>query len=525
MSVLRRLRLQDITITNSLDCVGLATLGSLSVTGNSDLTGHLTVSEDTTLQKRLILQGALEAFSSATFSNHVTISGPLTSTASASFSNTVNVDGALTVSGSTTLGGTTCSNLTVTGDSTLTGDLTVSGPVTLSSSLSTSGAATFGENVDVAGSLSVVGATTFSENLTVGGALITSGTTTFQGSVDLGDELVVAGVATFQSNASVGADLSVGGQTTVEGALQVNNDATVTGSLTVDGNTNLSGNLVVEGDVSVKGSLITKHQEEVFLGDSHFVINAGATSTGASASGITSVFQVDAVLASEAAVTFHGDDPTVAGKFSISSLTSQQVTEYDGCLVSVSGSSPYDGIYLLDGSNGSSPRLYSTDADGVDWVTRLPFLSAVSWGPGLSVTTSEQFPKMTISVIRVSHLLTDSTGAMWWARGASRSDFWSSGVSLYARVGMDGGSTAFHVLSSSGSVDFAVTALAVANVTATLNANDKLGTTRKIINNSGGMCTLAAPAGQTIDDLNTYELEDQEYIIVTKYDIDKYAII
>jgi hypothetical protein len=92
-------------------------------------------------------------------------------------------------------------------------------------------------------------------------------------------------------------------------------------------------------------------------------------------------------------------------------------------------------------------------------------------------------------------------------------------------MGLDGGSTTFHTLSANGSVDFSVTALASSGIVATLNAHDKLGSTRKIINNSGGTCTVSAPAGQTIDGLNTYTLYDQEYIIVTKFDGDKYAIV
>ena len=525
MSVLRRLRLQDLTITNALTCSGVASLNSLTVTGNSDLSGHLTVSEDVTLQKRLILQGQLQAASSATFSEQVTISGPLLSTAPATFTSTVEVQGALSVNGATSLGEADCSSLAVAGDSTIGGNLAVTGAVNLSSTLTTTGATTFGEDVHIAGSLTADGASTFGDSLTVGGALTTTGASTFQGSVSLANQLTVGGQATFQSSASVGAGLTVGGQTTVQGALQVNNDASVTGSLEVNGNVHHQGNLTVEGDVSVEGSLITKHQEQVFVGDSHFVINAGGSSAGASASGITSIFQIDAVLAANSSASFNGEDETVSGRFSLPAGSPEIPSTYDDHLVSVSGASPYDGIYLLDISNPAAPRLYSTDADGVDWTTRLPFLDAVSWGAGTASTTLQQFPNMTISIVRVSHLLTDSYGAMWWARGASKSDFWAGGVSSYARVGVDGGSSTFKALSSNGSVDFAVTALAVPGITATLNANDKLGTARKIINNSGGICTVAAPAGNTIDGLNVYELEDQEYIIVTKYEALKYAII
>lgn len=524
MSVLRRLRLQDINVTNTLTCDGVANLSSLSVTGNSDLSGTLTVSEDATLNKRLLLQGQLLAASSATFSNQVTISGPLSSTAAATFTSSVDVQGTLSVDGASSLGATECASLSVAGNSTIGGSLAVTGASTLSSTLTTSGAASFGEDVHVSGSLSANGASSFGDSLTVGGALTTTGAATFQSSVALTDQLTVGGQATFQSNASVGAALTVGGQTTIQGALQVNDDATVTGALEVHGNVHHQGNLTVEGDVSVQGSLITKHQEQVFVGDSHFVINAGGSSVGSSSSGITFVYQIDAVLAANSQVTFNGD-ASVTGRLTLPPGSPAISSAYADHLVSVSGASPYDGIYLLDLSDTSAPRLYSTDGNGVDWTTRIPFLNSVAWGAGASVTTLEQFPNMTVSVVRVSHLQTDSAGGMWWARGAEKSDFWSGDVSNYARVGMDGGTSTFKALSSSGVVEFAVTALAVPGITATLSATDKLGTTRKIINNSGGDCLVVAPPGVTIDGLNTYELEDQEYIIVTKYEAQKYAII
>jgi hypothetical protein len=327
--------------------------------------------------------------------------------------------------------------------------------------------------------------------------------------------------------------LSVGQVTTLSDSLQVGLGTDVTGDLSVTQNSRYKDNLVVDGDLLVHGAMRTRHKEEVFLGDSHIVLNSGAVAVGALSSGFASVYSVDQVLCSDALVGFLGATGSAPGRFSIQDLSEAAVTQNDGRIVSVTGGSPYDGLYLLDGSDGAAPRLYSTDSSAVDWTLRMPFLNAVTWGPSGSgggsvsdrlIAEDVQAAGVSVAIVKVSHFLADSTGAVWFARGGSGSDFWSQqGHTSYTRLSVDGGDTSFAQLAANGVLDKATTSLTTGGIVAYLSPDDELGVTRKIINNSGASCTISAPQGQNIDGLPSFTLQNNESITLTKFDENKYA--
>lgn len=345
------------------------------------------------------------------------------------------------------------------------------------------------------------------------------------GDVVFDNTLTVSQLAAFNACVAISEELIVGGATDLQNTLDV------------QGKAHFMSDVSVDGDLHVNGSIITRHQEEVFIGDSHLVLNSGGTTVGSSASGTCSIYAIDRVLASDYAVEFVGDEngvpATGSGFIRIVQKTGRPIdplliAAWDKCIVSVTGQSPYDGLYIFDGSDVTKQRLCShrPDANGVDvdWALRMPFLKSPQWGPG---TLTNIALHMTLSLVRISHIMTNNQGLLSWCRGATSDDFWdpTAGISLYVPLSMQGGLSEYQTMSASGTVHATVVALLVPGITATLDSADALGITHKIFNKSTGVCTIAAPAGQTIDGVNSYLMDDRSHIVVTKVASGEYAIM
>lgn len=380
--------------------------------------------------------------------------------------------------------------------------------------------ADFFKNVLVRGNSAVTGLATIGQTLDVTGKTTLNDDLHTVGAVDFDSTLTVAQFAAFQASVGISAVLNVGGPTTLQDSLDVQGQALFLKDVTV------------AGDLHVNGSMITKHQEEVFIGDSHLVLNSGATLQGSSDSGICSVYAVVNVLANNAEIVFEGDETktggvsaTDTGFFRINGVTLDPllVASLDKAIISVTGKSPYDGLYLFDGSDTTKPRLYST-ANNVNWTQRMPFIKSPQWGPAVATNTAAH---ITLAQVQISHLMTDSRGLLSWCRGATSDDFWDTTLNqtLYVPFAMQGGITEYQTLLVSGQVTSTVAVLLGPGITATLSTTDKLGQSHKIFNDSAGTCTIQAPTNQTIDGYASYSMEDQTHIVVTKVAAGKYAII
>lgn len=513
---------------------GTASIATLSVDGDTTIAGTLVVAEDVLFSKDLHLNDQLISSAPASLGGAVAVNGPLLVSGAATLKDT-NIAGAFSVpdaydvSGALSIGST----LTVSqsGQAQVGGSLSTTGPVVLSG-LTVNDTVTLSSSAAALQALGVDGPSTL-QAVSLDGALSVAGSASFADEVDVTGGVSVGGSVGLGGAAVIDGALSVGQGTTLSDSLQVGLGADVTGDLSVTQNSRYKDNLVVDGDLLVHGAMRTRHREEVFLGDSHIILNSGAVAAGALSSGFASVYSVDQVLCSDALVGFLGATGNASGRFSIQGLSAAAVTQNDGRIVSVTGGSPYDGLYLLDGSDGAAPRLYSTDSSAVDWTLRMPFLNAVTWGPsgggGGSVSDrliaeDVQAAGVSVAIVKVSHFLADSTGAVWFARGGSRSDFWSQqGNTSYTRLSVDGGDTSFAQLTASGVLDKATTSLTTGGIVAYLSSDDELGVTRKIINNSGASCTISAPQGQNIDGLPSFTLQNNESITLTKFDGNKYA--
>lgn len=376
--------------------------------------------------------------------------------------------------------------------------------------------ADFFKNVLVRGNSAVTGLATIGQTLDVTGKTTLNDDLHTVGNVVFDNTLTVAQAATFQDSVTIAVDLNVAGATILQDSLDVRGQALFLKDVTVD------------GDLHVNGSMITKHQEEVFIGDSHLVLNSGATQ-GTSDSGICSVYAVVNVLASDAEVVFEGDaggvTATDSGFFSIAGVTLDPVlvASLDKAIISVTGKSPYDGLYLFDAADTAKPRLYST-ANSVNWALRMPFIKSPQWGPGKATSTAFH---ITLAQVQISHFMTSGKGLLSWCRGATSDDFWDTTLNqtLYVPFAMQGGITEYQTLLVSGQVTSTVAVLLGTGITATLSTTDKLGQSHKIFNDSAGTCTIQAPTNQTIDGYASYSMEDQTHIVVTKVAAGKYAII
>lgn len=525
------MKLNEINIGTSLTSRGTASIATLSVDGDSTIAGALSVAEDALLSKVLYLNDQLISNAPASFNGAVTTQGPLLASGPSTFLSTsvagsfsapqtCSVSGALTISDSLTVahqgGGGALASVQVEGA------LSATGPVLLAG-LSVSDTVTLSSTVDTQGALGVDGPSTL-QVVTLNGPLELAGSASFGQSVIVTGGVSVGGVVGLGGAALIDGSLTVEQTATLSGTLEVGLDADVSGDLTVATNSIYKENLVVDGDLLVQGAMRTRHNEQVFVGDSHLVLNSGGIVAGASASGFASVYSVDQVLCADAIVTFLGGTSSTSGGLLIPGMTEASVTQNNGRIVSVTGGSPYDGLYLLDGSNGAAPRLYSTDVSAVDWTLRMPFLNVVTWGPSLLNAADVQAPGVSVSIVQVSHFLVDSSGAIWFARGGGRADFWTqAGATSYTRLSVDGGDTSFAELTADGVLDRATTSLRTGGIVAYLSPDDKLGVTRKIINNSGAACTISAPQGNNIDGLPSFTLNNHESIVLTKFDEEKYA--
>jgi hypothetical protein len=159
------------TLTNGSTTLGLAGLTSLGVSGNTTITGTLSVGSDFAINTN--------KFNVTASSGNTTIAGTLGVTGATTLSST------LAVTSNATVGGT----LGVTGNTTLSGTLGVTGAATLSSTLAVTSNATVGGTLGVTNDFAVntnkftVAAST--GNTAVAGTLAVTGQATFSSIVDM----------------------------------------------------------------------------------------------------------------------------------------------------------------------------------------------------------------------------------------------------------------------------------------------------------------------------------------------------
>jgi hypothetical protein len=172
------------------------------------------------------------------------------------------LSGTLSVLQDTNLG----SKLSVNGQTFLSNTLSVLGGVQLGNKLSVQDASYFSSSISVAGTADVVSATKLGNILSVSGAttiansLSVSGTTDILSATKLGDILSVSGATTINNTLSVNSTLDVSGLTRINGTLSVlssiktDADSFVNGILSVNGATYINSQLSVNGDVIIDGT-------------------------------------------------------------------------------------------------------------------------------------------------------------------------------------------------------------------------------------------------------------------------------
>ena len=195
-------------------------LGTLTVSGHTDLNRNLDVSGTTCLGGTLTTKGATSLASSLDVKGNTSVGGTLT------VSGHSDLNRNLDVSGSTSIGG----------DLTVTGNVSVNGGMIVSGSFQVGGAGGSGVNIDA--------------NATFGGTLTVSGNTTLNGSVDVSGGIQAGGTLSASTlkganHCGTNANFAYVSATTLR-----TTSFRTTGSLTVCGSGDISGNLQVAGVLS-----------------------------------------------------------------------------------------------------------------------------------------------------------------------------------------------------------------------------------------------------------------------------------
>lgn len=237
--------LGDVSIQN------LEVLSSLSVTGNSTLTGGFTAGSASSVTGNLSVTGTLAVTGAATVSTNLTVTGDANLNNGGTGTTTVNnlnVQGTLTgvsvdVTGKDINPNSILATTNIEAYGTLKGDnLVITGttPSTFEGDVSVTGTVSATVNLNSLGTLSITGLSTLSGGFTTGtGNGTVGGTLTVTGNTTMNGNLVLSGTRTL----------------TVGGAVQFNNTLTATGNVTL--NTASAGttsvfNLTVNGTSTLK---------------------------------------------------------------------------------------------------------------------------------------------------------------------------------------------------------------------------------------------------------------------------------
>ena len=245
---------------------------TLSVTGNSDLIGTLSIGGTTTTQSQIVIldttdsilsdTGALVVHGGACIDKHLLV-GSLTCTGQASISsivisstlNSVSVStGALVVNG----------GIGIAKDIVIGGALGVAGTTTLNNLVVSSTIESTGLGV---GSIVADGGISASGNMFLGGMLSITNTTdaTFVGN----GALICAGGASVAKSVYIGGHVNIGSTAT--------SSSTSTGALTVSGGIGVQGTTYTN-DIFVEGSLhVNSTTDAISVGTGAFIVDGGAS--------------------------------------------------------------------------------------------------------------------------------------------------------------------------------------------------------------------------------------------------------
>ena len=146
-----------------------------------------------------------DTFSNITIEGNADIQGTLSVSGAATFKSTVTVEGAGTFKG----------DVSVSGNTRIGGTVTVAGAVSLASTLSVGGA------TNLASTVTVVGAAALKSTVTVGGAANFGSTVTVEGATNLASTVTVVGAGTFKSNVSVSGNMNIAGNTSIGGTVTI----------------------------------------------------------------------------------------------------------------------------------------------------------------------------------------------------------------------------------------------------------------------------------------------------------------
>lgn len=218
------------TIGGTLGVTGATTLAStLEVTGATTLNNTLTVAENATFSKTISVAGNASFTGTASITgnlitNSITNSGLIKTSTLQTISNT-SVGGTLTTTGIATFNNDVNmnKNVAITGNSALTGTLNVTGKTTVAD-LSVGGAA------EVVGTFNAKSAATFEQSITVNLPATFKDIATVEKSASIYEDLNVGGAGGF-GHVNVSQNLTVGGATTVN-TLSVSGVSYFTGLLT-----------------------------------------------------------------------------------------------------------------------------------------------------------------------------------------------------------------------------------------------------------------------------------------------------
>ena len=154
------------------------TFSNITIEGNADIQGTLSVSGAATFKSTVTVEGAAVVSGAASFLSGVSVSGALvakgtnTFAGANTFSNTVTVDGIagfkshVNVSGNMSIGGTA----SITGAALFASTVTITGATNLASTVTVVGAGTFKSNVSVSGNMNIAGNTSIGGTVTIVGA-------------------------------------------------------------------------------------------------------------------------------------------------------------------------------------------------------------------------------------------------------------------------------------------------------------------------------------------------------------------
>jgi len=202
-------------------------------------------------------------------------------------------------------------------------------------------------------------------------------------------------------------------------------------------------------NLDVAGTMTTKHQEEVFIGDSHMVLNAGSETTGQMHGGLVTVYDVSHALAQKGV------------NFTDATSCTTTSTEQDfkdaalpGMILQISGSAENDGLYLIESNIGGSIKCFAA-FDGIG--EKMPFIKMAAFVPNAPNAHDEG---TMLSLVSVNSLLVHGggghsaseevsghgahgSGLMYMCSGGHRDDFFLDGEIApskawkYQRIGAD----------------------------------------------------------------------------------------